>query len=53
MAAIFFYAIVLTIGAVFLLAVAHDEVTGVFNCVLDLFTRLLHAFDGPSESKSR
>lgn len=52
MAAVFFYAIVLTLGTVFLLAVAHDEVTGVFNGVLDLFTRVLHAFDGPSESKN-
>jgi hypothetical protein len=45
MAVIFFYMIVLTLGAVFLLTVAHDEVSGLAHGALDLATKLFHSFD--------
>ncbi|MBP9089817.1 hypothetical protein KBI23_02235 [bacterium] len=44
MAVVFFYLIVLTLGAVFLLTVAHDEVTSFAHGVLDLATKVLHSF---------
>ena len=50
MAAVFFYPIVLTLGAVFLLTVAPDEVMGFGQGVLDMVTKLLHAFDRVSDS---
>jgi hypothetical protein len=36
MAALFFYSIVATVGIVFLLAVAHDELTGITHKIVDL-----------------
>jgi len=50
MTVVFFYAIVLTFGAVFLLTVAHDEVISFAHGVLDLATKLLHSFDRLGDS---
>jgi|GEM_PF-3992869 len=36
MAALLFYSIVLTAGIVFLITVAHDEISGVTDRILDL-----------------
>jgi len=36
MAVVLFYAIVLTFGVVFLLTVAHDEITGLTSKIIDL-----------------
>jgi hypothetical protein len=36
MAAVFFYAIVLTVGVVFLLALAPDEISGFARTIVDL-----------------
>jgi len=44
MTAVFFYAIILTAGAVFLITAAHDEVTAIAHAVVDLFTKLIHGF---------
>ncbi|MFA6213049.1 MAG: hypothetical protein WC714_26675 [Candidatus Obscuribacterales bacterium] len=45
MAVVFFYLVVLTLGAVFLLTVAPDEMRGLGHGVLDLATKVLHSFD--------
>jgi hypothetical protein len=37
MAALLFYSIVLTAGVVFLLAVAHDEISGITHTIIDLW----------------
>jgi hypothetical protein len=50
MTVVFFYAIVLTFGAVFLLTVAHDEVISIAHGALDLATKLLHSFDRLGDS---
>lgn len=50
MALMFFYLIVLTLGTVFLLTVAPDEVMGLGHGVLDLATKLLHSFDRLGDS---
>jgi hypothetical protein len=36
-AALLFYSIVLTVGVVFLLAVAHDEISGITYKIIDLW----------------
>ncbi|MBP6744841.1 MAG: hypothetical protein WC028_16120 [Candidatus Obscuribacterales bacterium] len=50
MAVVFFYLVVLTLGAVFLLTVAHDEMIGLAHGVLDLATKALHSFDRLGDS---
>ncbi len=50
MVAVFFYLVVLTIGAVFLLTVAPDELSGLAHGVLDLAIKVLHSFDRLGDS---
>lgn len=50
MAVMFFYLIVLTLGAVFLLTVAHDEITGFGHGLLDFATKVLHSFERLGDS---